>query len=63
MFNRTDQILKDTYKQENCNFSKEDRVYPSGHVPGSYLGLSRQEKEMLLPDFIKEKPDAFNESN
>lgn len=35
-----------------CNLSVEDRPYPSGKVPGSYLGLSRQEKEMLLIKFL-----------
>jgi len=60
MFNRTNQLLN-TYKPDGCNYNKENRVYPSGNVPGSYLGLSRQEKEMLLPDFIKEKNDPFNE--
>jgi hypothetical protein len=57
------QIVKDVYKPEDCSYVENNRVYPSGHVPGSYLGLSEQEKEYLLKRFIDEKPDAFNESN
>jgi len=57
------QIVKDVYKPEDCSYVENNRVYPSGHVPGSYLGLSEQEKETLLKRFIDEKPDAFNESN
>ena len=60
MFNRTNQLLKN-YEPDDCNYGVKEIVYPSGNVPGSYLGLSRQEKEMLLPDFIKEKNDPFNE--
>jgi hypothetical protein len=63
MFNRTNQLLKDVYKQNDCSFTKENRIYPSGNIPGSYLGLSPQEQEMLLPEFIKAKDDPFNESN
>ena len=59
----TYQIVKDVYKPEDCSYVENNRVYPSGHVPGSYLGLSEQEKETLLKRFIEEKPDAFNESN
>jgi hypothetical protein len=63
MFGRTDEIVKDVYKPNNCSYVEDNRVYPSGNVPGSYLGLSEQEKETILKRFIEEKPDAFNESN
>lgn len=36
-----------------CNYTLESRPYPSGKVPGSYLGLSPQEKKMLLIKFLE----------
>jgi len=42
-----------TYSEDNCY--KDLRIYPSGNVPGSYLGLSRQEIDNLLPKFILNK--------
>ena len=42
-----------TYAEDNCY--KDLRIYPSGNVPGSYLGLSRQEIDNLLPKFILNK--------
>ena len=39
----------------SCNFNYENRVYPSGNIPGSYLGLNSSEKEMLLKKFIEYK--------
>jgi len=33
--------------------SNENRVYPSGRVPGSYLGLTDAEKNGLLKEYIK----------
>ena len=42
---------------KGCDFEKEPRPYPSGHVPGSYLGLSRQEQESLLIKFLNYHPD------
>ena len=42
-----------TYSEDNCY--KNLRVYPSGKIPGSYLGLSRQEIDNLLPEFILNK--------
>ena len=52
-----DDILKTNYDNNgtnvpSCNFQYETRVYPSGNVPGSYLSLSKSEKEMLLKRFI-----------
>jgi len=43
-------ILNTNYGTVGC--SKEDRVYPSGKVPGSYLGLSRIERDNLLKAYI-----------
>ena len=34
-----------------CN-PDESRKYPSGHVPGSYLGLSQEENNELLRRFV-----------
>jgi hypothetical protein len=39
----------------SCDFNYENRVYPSGNIPGSYLGLNPSEKEMLLKKFIEYK--------
>lgn len=36
-----------------CNFKYEDRPFPSGRVPGSYLGLSKQEQQNLLIQFLE----------
>ena len=52
-----DDILKTNYDNNgtnvpSCNFKNENRVYPSGNVPGSYLSLNDHEKEMLLTRFI-----------
>jgi hypothetical protein len=46
-------LVNDNYSEDNCY--KNVRVYPSGKVPGSYLGLSRQEIDNLLPQFIMNK--------
>ena len=40
---------------KSCDFNKETRPYPSGHVPGSYLGLSPAETKTLLMKFIEYK--------
>jgi hypothetical protein len=39
--------------KDNCY--KDDRVYPEGKVPGSYLGLTKEEVNNLLPSFILDK--------
>ena len=51
--NFTSNISNVTYAEDNCY--KDLRVYPSGKIPGSYLGLSRQEIDNLLPKFILNK--------
>jgi hypothetical protein len=43
-------ILNDNYNNQGC--SMENRVYPSGKIPGSYLGLTEAERNGLLKDFI-----------
>ena len=43
-------ILKTNYGNIGC--TKEDRVYPSGKIPGSYLGLTQAERDNLLKGFI-----------
>jgi hypothetical protein len=43
---------------KSCDFKNEYRVYPSGKVPGSYLGLSQREKDILFKRFVEYKlPD------
>ena len=57
----TTTFTKDTFIGNllNDNFNKgcilSDRVYPSGKVPGSYLGLTQTERNGLLKDFINNK--------
>ena len=38
------------YTNQGC--TQENRVYPSGNIPGSYLGLTLAEQQGLLKDFI-----------
>ena len=43
-------IANINYNNQGC--SMENRVYPSGKIPGSYLGLTEAERNGLLKDFI-----------
>jgi nitrate/TMAO reductase-like tetraheme cytochrome c subunit len=52
-FNNINALVNDNYSEDNCY--SNSRVYPSGKTPGSYLGLSRQEIDNLLPQFILNK--------
>jgi len=49
------QVYSNESKPKSCDFTDEYRAYPTGKVPGSYLGLSPQEKEMLLIRFVDYK--------
>jgi hypothetical protein len=40
---------------KSCDFKTETRPYPSGNLPGSYLGLSPAETNTLLMKFIDYK--------
>jgi hypothetical protein len=56
----TGDILNTNYSNNgtsipSCDFNYQNRVYPSGNIPGSYLGLNSSEKEMLLKKFIEYK--------
>lgn len=53
---------KEVYKVYNnedepksCDFKTDTRPYPSGNLPGSYLGLSLAETKTLLMKFIEYK--------
>lgn len=39
-------------KTYECSDTSENRRFPSGHVPGSYLGLSKEESDELLRKFV-----------
>ena len=39
-------------KKYECPDKSENRRFPSGHVPGSYLGLSKEENDELLRKFV-----------
>ena len=55
-FQDTSLILNTQYSNDkepqSCNYSQEERPYPSGKVPGSYLGLTDSERKMLLLKFL-----------
>ena len=55
-FQDTSLILNNQYSNEkepqSCNYTQEDRTYPSGKVPGSYLVLTPSERKMLLLRFL-----------
>jgi hypothetical protein len=50
-------ILNGNYNNNGC--SRENRVYPSGKIPGSYLGLTQAERENLLKLFINDNKNNF----
>ena len=50
-------ILNDNYNNQGC--SMENRVYPSGKIPGSYLGLTQAERDNLLKLFINDNKNNF----
>ena len=55
-FGNIEQINNENYNSQtspkSCDYQENYRPYPSGKVPGSYLGLSEQEKDMLLMKFL-----------
>ena len=50
-------VYNNVSEPKSCDFEKETRPYPSGKVPGSYLGLTKEEQEMLLIKFVNDHPD------
>ena len=50
-----DQIVNQNYNSTGC--TREDRSFPSGHIPGSYFGLTKAERENLLKLFIENNPN------
>lgn len=50
-----DDIL--TNKYGNC--TRDNRNYPQGKIPGSYLGLTRAEKEGLFVNFVLNDPNKM----
>ena len=63
--NFINQIAEQNYNNASvptsCNFETENRPYPSGKIPGSYLGLSKQEQETLLKRFVDYKKPSDDE--
>ena len=39
-------VYNDTYKSNGC--TQDNRTYPSGNVPGSWLGMTTSEKNNLV---------------
>jgi len=48
-FTNITDLLNQNYKE--CN--RENRIYPSGHVPGSYLGLTKAEKDNIFQSYVE----------
>ncbi len=48
-------ILSSNYNSVGC--TSENRSNPSGHIPGSYFGLTKAERENLLKNFINYNPN------
>ena len=38
---------------------KDNRSYPEGKVPGSYLGLNKPERDGLLTKFVMDNPNKL----
>jgi hypothetical protein len=49
-FGSINDILNNNYGSGGC--TSENRQFPEGKVPGSYLGLSDSEKNNLLKKFV-----------
>jgi hypothetical protein len=50
-----DQIVNENYNSSGC--TREDRSFPSGHIPGSYFGLTKAEQTNILKTFIENNPN------
>jgi len=51
---------KSTFMEMNYgSCTRDNRNYPQGKVPGSYLGLSQSEREGLLVNFILNDPNKM----
>jgi hypothetical protein len=50
-----DQIVNQNYNSTGC--TRENRSFPSGHLPGSYLGLTKAEQANILKKFIENNPN------
>ena len=44
-------LISENYSEMGCE--RENRSFPSGHLPGSYLGLNSATKMNLFPSFYK----------
>ena len=51
------EILNQNYNSTGC--TRENRSFPSGHIPGSYFGLTNAERENLLKRFIENNPNLI----
>jgi hypothetical protein len=51
-----DTLLNNNY---NSGCEKENRQYPEGNIPGSYLGLNKIEREGLLTNFVNNDPNKL----
>jgi len=56
-FERIETVYNKNYNNQvdppSCDYNTDRRAYPSGKVPGSYLGLSNQEQKNLLVRFLE----------
>jgi hypothetical protein len=54
-FNNIEMQMNQNYSTPG-NCIRNDREYPEGKIPGSYLGLNRYERAELLKRFIDNSP-------
>ena len=50
-FGNVQEIMEDQYPPNNCY--KEGRLTPSGHLPGSWIMLTDQERKEMLKTFVE----------
>ena len=55
-FNNIEMQMSQNYSTPG-NCIRNDREYPEGNIPGSYLGLNRWERAELLKRFIDNNPN------
>ena len=55
-FGNISEILNSNY---NSGCQRDNRQYPEGKVPASYMGLNQYEREGLLTKFVNNDPNKL----
>ena len=58
-FDNIQMQLTQNYSTVGEKCQRNDRQYPEGKVPGSYLGLNRAERAELLRRFVSNNPNLI----